>query len=289
MRAGAHVLMKAADPLNRSILRTVLERPVQAGPGSHYEVTGQGREALFVAFVIERWLQGAPDGPIDFESEEAGLAVAALAEGWASSLLHALARGPQTFRELRKSIDARSRRKLRRILTDMRRAGQVEARANGDDEAAAYAVTDWAREGIAPLIAAARLERRGPTAEMAPIDALDVEAAFLLALPLLELPEDLSGSCRIGVLLKDDAASPVLETAPDMAGVTARIDRGRAVACEPGLDLRAETWVAGTAGDWLDTVIEPDAKRVRSGGDRRLAALLLNGLHQTLFGVPTRD
>ena len=37
----------------------------------------------------------------------------------------------------------------------------------------------------------------------------------------------------------------------------------------------------------LDTVIEPDAKRVRTGGDRRLAAILVNRLHETLFGVWT--
>lgn len=37
----------------------------------------------------------------------------------------------------------------------------------------------------------------------------------------------------------------------------------------------------------LDTVIEPDAKRVRTGGDRRLAAILVNRLHETLFGVRT--
>lgn len=47
-----------------------------------------------------------------------------------------------------------------------------------------------------------------------------------------------------------------------MAGVTARVDRGRVVSCTPGFDLRAETWGAATASNWLDTVIEPDAKRV---------------------------
>ena len=34
----------------------------------------------------------------------------------------------------------------------------------------------------------------------------------------------------------------------------------------------------------LDTVIEPDAKRVRTGGDWRLPRELLGGLRKALFG-----
>lgn len=44
-------------------------------------------------------------------------------------------------------------------------------------------------------------------------------------------------------------------------------------------------WAGATAEAWLNTVIEPDAKRVRTGGDKRLARLLLDGLHQRLFVV----
>jgi hypothetical protein len=38
------------------------------------------------------------------------------------------------------------------------------------------------------------------------------------------------------------------------------------------------------AGEWLDTLIEADAKRVRSGGERALARRLLYELHMVLFG-----
>ena len=287
MRAGAQVLTMAADPINRGILRSVLEEPLQV-PDGYFEVTAEGREGLFVAFVVERWLQSAPEGPIDFAGKEAGVAVTALAEGWSSGLIHALAQRPHTFRELQRAVDGLGKRALRRTLSAMRRAGQVEVRDSTDAGAAVYAATDWLRAGVATLIASARVERRDPTAVRVPIDALDVEAAFLLSLPLLELPEDLTGGCRLGVSLEDDTGAPIGEPDPSMAGVTAWVDRGRVVSCTPGLDLRADTWGAGTAMDWLDTVIEPDAKRVRTGGDRRLAALLLNSLHQTLFGVQTR-
>jgi len=278
----------AADPINRSILRTMLEQSPGLGPDGYYEVTDEGREALFVAFVVERWLQSAPDGPLDFDGREAGLAVATLAEAWTSFLLHTLARGPRTFPELRESTEEPGRRALRRVLSIMCRMGQLELRGDAGGGTAAYAVTEWARRGIAPLIAAARLERRDPSEETLPIDALDVEAAFRLALPLLELPEELSGSCRLGVRLVEEPGAAPVDAAPDLVGVTARIERGRVASVEPRLDSRADAWAAGSASDWLDTVIEPDAERVRSGGEKRLATALLDDLHETLFGLPTR-
>ena len=280
MRAGAHALPMATDPINREILRTMLERPVETN-GGRYEVSAIGREGLFVGFVAERWLQSAPQGPIPFDSREAQLAVAALTEGWSLGLVHALAREPLTSHELHDAVGDVSRRALRRNVMAMQRAGLVEARTgDGGDEA--QAITDWLRAGIAPLIAAARLERRDPKEGMAPIDALDVEAGFRLSLPLLELPKELSGVCRLGVNLKDDEPSP-------LTGVTAYIEQGRVVSCQAGLDRPADAWAAAPAGDWLDTVIEPDARAVRTGGDRWLARALLDNLHKALFGVPVAE
>lgn len=278
MRAGAHFLLMAANPINRGILRTVLERPLEMEPGRLYKVSSGGREVLFIAFVVERWLQSAPQGPIDFDSAEAEDAVTALAEGWSATVMHVLAREPLTFRQLHRSVDELSRRALKRLLISMQSAGQVEARPDSG-EGSLYTVTDWLRAGIAPLAIAARLERREPKEGMAPIEALDVEAAFLLTLPLLQLPKELTGVCRLGVNLADDESAGLI-------GVTAQIEQGRIVSCAPGLDDKANAWAAASAGDWLDTVIEPDAKRVRTGGDRWLARALLDALHKTLFGVP---
>lgn len=277
MRAGAQLLLLATDPINREILRTMLERPV-AVDGGLYKVSATGREGLFISFVAERWLQSAPRGPIDFDSPEAGWAVAALAEGWSSTVVHALAREPFTFRELHQAIDGLSRRALKRHLTAMQHADQIEALPDGAG-GAIYALTDWLRAGIAPLIASARLERRDPKKGMEPIDALDVEAGFRLSLPLLELPKELSGACRLGLNLDEDERSA-------LTGVTARVEEGRVVSCVAGLDHEADAWATASAGSWLNTVIEPDAKQVRTGGDRWLARALLDGLHKTLFGVP---
>ena len=174
---------------------------------------------LFVAFVVERWLQRAPEGPLHFDSREAERAVVALAEGWSATVVHMLARGPHTFEELQRGTEDLSRRELRRHLTAMRRAGQVEPlREEGDGTI--YGATEWLRAGIAPLIASARLERCNPREDMAPIDNLDVEAGFMLSLPQVELPKERSGVCRLGLNLDE-------EETEGMTGVTAEIEEGR--------------------------------------------------------------
>jgi DNA-binding HxlR family transcriptional regulator len=280
MRAGAQVLLMAADPINRKILRRMLDRPVKVGSG-HYEITSKGREGLYIGFVVERWLQGAPQGPLPFDSPEAEGAVTALAEGWSATVVHALARGPHSFRELHDAVEGLGRRALKRRLAAMQAAGQVDVDSSGEG-AGIYSATDWLRAGIAPLIASARFERRDPKEGMAPIDALDVEAGFLLSLPLIELPSELSGSCRLGLNLEEDESGK-------LTGVTARFEQGRIVSATPGLEEKADAWAAGSAGSWLDTVIEPDAKSVRTGGDRWLARAVLDALHKALFGIQVTE
>jgi DNA-binding HxlR family transcriptional regulator len=276
-RAGTQLLLMAADSVKRRILREMVERPLDAGPGREYRVTRSGREALFVGFVIQRWLQAAPQGPLPFGSPEAERAVAALAEGWSTTVMHALAREPLAFAELHRLVEELSRRELRRILAAMQEAEQVQEQLDSSGSVV-YAMTDWLRAGIGPLIAAARHERREPKESMAPIDALDVEAGFRCSLHFVELPSELSGTCRLGINLEDDESGC-------LTGVTAEIEQGRVVSCGAGLDQRADAWAAGSAGDWLDTVIEPDAKRVRTGGDKWLTSAVLDSLHEALFGV----
>jgi DNA-binding HxlR family transcriptional regulator len=278
MRAGAHILLMAANPINRGILRAVLERPLLLDGGRLYKVSSGGREMLFVSFGIERWLSSAPAEPIEFEGKPAEKAVTALAEGWSATVIHMLAREPLSLGQLHKAVDGLSRRGVKRHLTAMIAAGQAATRTRGDGETI-YAVTDWLRMGLAPLVVSARLERRKPMEGMSPIDALDVEAAFMLTMPMLELPREISGTCRFGVNLEDDESGA-------LAGVTVRVDEGRVVSCTAGMDDDADAWGMATAGDWLNTVIEPDAKQVRTGGDRWLARALLDALHSKLFGIP---
>ena len=267
----------AANPVKRRILREMVEHPLEIAPGREYRVTNGGREALFVGFVIERWLQSAPQGPLPFESRTAERAVAALAEGWSTTVMHALAREPLTFGALLDLTTGLNPRALERQLTAMCTTGQVEKREGSGE--AIYAMTDWLQAGIAPLIASARLERRDPKESMAPIDALDVEAGFRCSLSQVELPRELSGTCRLGINLEDGDAGC-------LTGVTASIEQGRVISCRPGLDRKASAWAAGSTDGWLDTMIEPNVNQVRTGGDEWLSRAVLDSLHKTLFGIP---
>jgi hypothetical protein len=99
-----------------------------------------------------------------------------------------------------------------------------------------------------------------------------------MSLPLIELPRELSGTCRLGLNLEEDESAR-------LTGVTAHVEQGRVISSAAGLDEKADAWAAASAGSWLDTVIEPDAKSVRTGGDRWLTRAVLDALHKTLFGV----
>lgn len=235
----------------------------------------------FVTFVAQRWLHDAPGGPLTLGEEGAGAALGALAAGWSSTIVHTLAAQPSTFHQLERSIGGIGRVELRERLGAMRRAGLIEPRPS-DGEGAIYTVTDWLRAGIAPLIAAARVERRDPGPGMAPIEALDVGATFLLTLPLLTLPSALSGACRLEVELDGEEDG---ERQPRATGATAWVDACRVTSCELRLDPEAAAWATGDAGGWLDSVIDPSARGVRTGGQSYLGGALLESLHQRLFGI----
>jgi DNA-binding HxlR family transcriptional regulator len=235
-------------------------------------------EALFARFVAAQWLQKAPGGALKLGSEEADAAILALAEGWSATVVHALAAGPLTLSELSRTVGGLGGPALKPRLAAMRDAGLVEARPN-DAEGALYAATDWLRAGIAPLVAAARFEHHFDPMTLPKIESLDVEAAFLLTLPLIELPAELSGLCRLVVEL------PRVEVILP-AGAMARVEGGRVVSCTPRLEEEADAFATGPPTAWMDAVINPPASRVIPEGDEQLVRAVFEGLHNVLFGIP---
>jgi hypothetical protein len=235
-----------------------------------------GQDLLFVSSILERWLQDCPDGPLKL-GPEAGPALSALLNGWSSTVIHTLAAKPLTVAEVTGAIGILDLDTVDERIEEMLDASMVEA-IEEDGEHERFAATEWLRTGIAPLAAAAQQELRHPLEDTAPIAALDVQAAFLLTLPLLELPGELSGTCSLAVELEEGVAgSPT--------GVTVRIENGQLVSCEVRLAEDADAWASASAAAWLDTVIDGDTGQVRSGGDLELAQGLLHELHQTLFGA----
>jgi DNA-binding HxlR family transcriptional regulator len=246
-----------------------------------YELAPPGRDLLLVIDVLERWLAQAPGGPLAIGSNASKAAIRALAEGWSTTMLRALAAGPLSLTELDGVIGDLSYPSLERRLAAMRLAGQIEPRP-GIGRGTPYAVTNWLRQGVAPIIAAIRWERRHLAAASAAIGRIDAEAALLLAMPLLRLPPDLSGSCRMAVELPNGRERR-------LAGVLAEAKGGRIASSATNLQGNADSWALGSPAEWLGAVIEHDLERLELGGDGRLAAALVDGLHEALFEAPIRD
>jgi hypothetical protein len=142
-------------------------------------------------------------------------------------------------------------------------------------------VTDWLRRAIAPLCAAGRWERRHLEAESGPVTEVEVEASFLLTLPLAPLRKSATGACMLAV--QTDPLEPS-EQEPELAGVTVEVERGELLSCAPRLEDEPPTWAIGTPDTWLDVVIDGRLEGLRIGGaNPQLALDLIGGIHFALF------
>jgi DNA-binding HxlR family transcriptional regulator len=315
MRAGSRVLSLFVNPLNATVLRlhavgplrltevqekiggaaeTTLRgavtnlhdvgaldrRRVRRTPyGVTSELTPIGEELLFVAEVLDAWLAQAPNGPIPHGSEAAKAAVKALAGGWSSTLMWVLADRSLTLTELHRLIPDVSYPSLERRLTWMRSTGQVEP-VSGQGRGTPYVVTDWLRRSIAPLCAAGRCERRHFADDSGLITDIEVEAAFLLSVPLAPLPASAEGSCMLAVQTETGDG-----TGDHVSGVTVEVKRGKVTSSKARVEKSPATWALGTAETWLDVVIDGRLENLRLGGARpQLGLDLANGIHHALFG-----
>ena len=245
--------------------------------GEPLQLTEKGEEMLFVSGTIERWLLRCPQGPLELGLEGAR-ALAPMVLSWSATLTHALAAGPLTLAELERALAAvLDPETLGQQLESMVNSGQAEA-LYGSGRAPSYALTDWGREAVSPIVAAVRYEQRYPEDDVLAPDVFDVEAAFEMALPLLLLPDGLRGTVRAGVRL------PGAEGEELVAGSTVEVEGGRIAAASPLLDRVPETWATGDPLGWCETVIDPGAAGLELGGDIELAGSLIEALHERLFG-----
>lgn len=256
-------------------LGLVEKQPTKQVPYSVETVlTPMGRDLVGVASRLRSWLERAPDGPIALDSGAAKGVIKAFVDGWGSSMTQCLASRPMSLTELDLDIANLSYPALERRLSSMRMAGLVEPRP-GVGVATPYTVTDWARRGVTPLVAASRCEARHLGDEAARATQADVEATFILAMPLVELPASASGSCRLDVI---DNGTAVPES-----GVTVIVEAGRVVSCTPGSDPDADASVSGSAETWLEAVGGGEPERLVLGGGEELAGRIVGGLHAALL------
>jgi DNA-binding HxlR family transcriptional regulator len=255
----------------------IVERKRHAGfPGSvEYELAQPGAQLIEVAWVLHHWLKSSPEGPIQLGSVAAKSATKALVEGWSAAIVRALAAKPLALTELSRLISGLSYPSLERRLGAMRMAGLIE-RCQGSRRVTPYAVTDWLRLAIGPLAAAARWERKNLPEQTVPIRRIDIEAAFLLALPLVVLPADLTGVCRLAVDVSSGAEQR-------QAGVLVTIDDGRVVSCVTRLDADADASVLGSAATWLSALIEGEVDQLELTGNLEMAEAISEGIRKTLF------
>lgn len=241
------------------------------------ELTDVGRGILNVADSVEAWLAQAPHGPIAFGSEPAKGAIRALVAGWGSTMLRALATRPLSLTELDGVIPDISYPSLERRLSAMRAARQVEALPGDAAGAKPYTVTNWARQAVGPLIAAGRCECEHLAGHAEPLTEIDIEAVFLLAVPLVALPASASGSCLLAV-----SGANGEEPAERLTGVDVELEHGAVASCVSRLESESETWVTGPVNSWVAAILDGYADGLRLGGDSELAHALIERMHRSL-------
>jgi DNA-binding HxlR family transcriptional regulator len=316
-RTAASVLSLFSVPLNGLILRALGEGPMRltelrkevGGPAQttlrgnlsglqeigaitkhsregkpnvlEHMLTPLGEELLLVANGLDAWLARAPDGAIAFESAAAKASIKALVGGWVSTIVRALAARPLTLTELDRLIDTFTYPALERRLGAMRLVSQVKLCPDGDRKRRPYTVAPWLRRAVGPLLLASRCERRHMATETPPLARIDVEAGFLLAVPLIRLPAQTRGVCQLAVEANGGGSEA------QVIGVRTEVRDGRVVSCVARLESQPRNWVSGSAPAWHDAVIERDAELLEYGGDAELGRELVHALHDALFDRST--
>jgi DNA-binding HxlR family transcriptional regulator len=246
-------------------------------PGTvEYEITRSGRKLLAVAEDLQHWLHDACYGPISLGTPAARRAVKALIDGWSTNIIRALAARPLALTELHPFIPSVTYPTLERRLTAMRHAGLVEAIRGGRRRGIPYKVSNWLRRSVSPLTSAVGWENVYAPHLAGAIGRIDVEATFLLAVPILELASEPSGRCRLSVELRKQGAEP------DFAGVSVDVHEGRITSCVSRLEGEVDAWVCGSPLAWFRWVTRGDQAKMEIGGNCELAHGLADGIHLSL-------
>jgi DNA-binding HxlR family transcriptional regulator len=239
-----------------------------------YEITEAGRGLLRVAAILQSWLDASPHGATELGSVAAKSTVKALVEGWASNIVRAVAAEPLSLTELDSLIPRLSYPSLERRLTAMRQANLIAVhRSNG--RLTPYGVTEWLRRAAAPVIAAIAWEGIHAAGRCPRLERHDVEAAFLLTIPLMELGEDLTGRCRLAVEIQDGAS-------PALVGARVCVEEGKVTGCFADLEGEAEASASGKPLAWLRRLRGAPVGYLEVSGDVRLAEAVTDGLRRTM-------
>jgi DNA-binding HxlR family transcriptional regulator len=244
--------------------------------GAPMELTEAGQELLPVATALERWLADSPAGPISIEDPAAQGIVRTLTAGWDATIVRALAERPQGLIELSAAIPELNYPALKRRLAKLRSTDLVVPAETASGRACE--ASEWLRRAVVPLTLAGRWERRHEAGQ--PIARTEVEAAFMLALPLARLPAKAGGACSLAVLTAEEGGN----SKRDVAGVALEVRDGEIVSCTTGAAGDQPTWALGTVDAWYEALIDGRADALRVGGAKpRLVDGIVRALHADLF------
>jgi DNA-binding HxlR family transcriptional regulator len=248
---------------------------------AEYSITPAGESLLKVASPLQEWLMAAPDGPILLGSMAAKSAVKALIGGWSSNIVRAVAARALSLTELNVLIPKVSYPTLERKLSTMRTARLVEPQP-GNGRGTPCGPTTWLRQAVRPLTSAAAWERKFAPETAPPIGRLDVEAAFLLSIPLIELGPGHSGRCRLTVEVRGGSS-------PTLAGVIVGVEEGKIVSCTSRLDGDAEASASGTALAWMREMNSGRGGQLEMTGDLSLSMAITSALRLPQPSLPETD
>jgi DNA-binding HxlR family transcriptional regulator len=239
------------------------------------ELSPSGRELTYTVHALSAWLAAAPDGPLEIGTPAAKSAIKALVDGWTTNILRALAAKPLSLTELDRFLSGVNYPALERRLSAMRSAGQIVP-GPGRNGITPYRVTRWLRGAVRPLAAAANWERLHGFEDCPALDRIDVEAIFLLATPLLDLPPGLKGSCRLAVDLSNGQQRT-------RAGTVVTIERGRPISCVSDLRAHATSSAVGPTHAWLNVLSGRGESGLEFEGDDGFGDAVAGGLPRALL------
>ena len=264
----------------RSFGALVRLEPTGAARFPTSELTLAGRELLLVANALETWLFRSPYGPLALEGTGGPSAIKALIAGWDSTMVRELAERSLTLTELSAKIAAHSYPSLSRRLSKLRTTNLVTP-ALSDAGGKGHEVSDWLRHGAAPLSVAGSWEHRHKLSEAGGASRGDLEAIFMLTLPLVELAPDVSGTCALTVLMP-------AQTGPwpegEVAGVSIGVAKGRVVSCVASTTFNPASWALGSPEAWHEALIDGRLGALRfRGAIPGLPEQIVERVHDSLF------
>jgi hypothetical protein len=134
------------------------------------------------------------------------------------------------------------------------------------------------RRAIGSLTAAAAWERTYLPGAV--VGRIDIEAGFLLGIPLLDLPPGITGTCRLTMQVESDSD-------PRYAGVALAVVESRITSCVTRLDGDVDAWIAGSPVDWFRWMAGSEDEGIELGGETWVARGVLASLRDVLMPLPS--